>query len=706
MQVEIAIVLESPCDRPETPAVPPKISAFPKCYLDRIAGERSMSVFDWIEQARALDADGLEMYEGFFESLDDDYIDRVGEAIAAAGFAMPMLCCSPDFTHPDLAARMGGRRAPGGDDPRHPPARGRGGRLPGPLRPAIPGPERLRGARPGRPLHRGVAGPSPARPGVVLGLENHYKDGFWTYPEFAQKREVFLALLDAIPDRTHFGVQFDPSNALVAGDDPVALLEAVADRVVSMHASDRYLAEGATLDSLRQSDGTLGYSPDLRHGVTGKGLNDYDAIFRILADHDYRGWISIEDGMNGMDEMAESLAFLRRMVAEYFVEPGGLPDLTGTDRHDGPPDRPGRLRQGRLDPRPGPARRCPSPTSSPPATPSLDRAEDFAAPMRRAALRRPRRDAGRGPARGRPPGHAAPAPRRGRDPGRRGRRPRPGREAAGRDPRDADAMLAAARKAGVTLGVISQRRFYEPVLRIKAAIDAGKIGRPALGVFPMFSWRDPAYYASDPWRGRWDAEGGGVLVNQSPHQLDLLRWFLGDVEEVSGTWANLNHPEVEVDDTAVATLRFRNGGLGSIVTSLSQKPGLYTKVHVHGTNGASVGVETDRGATFIAGRLRDRRAPAQRPLDHPRRGAPPGRVPGRGPRPVRRRSTPPTTTTPCRSGTSSGRSSKAARPWSPARTAARSSPCSPRSTDRTAKGRPIRFPLRAEDGDGRPCPSN
>lgn len=167
--------------------------------------------------------------------------------------------------------------------------------------------------------------------------------------------------------------------------------------------------------------------------------------------------------------------------------------------------------------------------------------------------------------------------------------------------RDADAMLAAARESGVTLGVVSQRRFYEPVLRIRAAIDAGKIGRPALGVFAMFSWRDPAYYASDPWRGRWDAEGGGVLVNQSPHQLDLLRWFLGDVEEVSGTWANLNHPEVEVDDTAVATVRFRNGGLGSIVTSLAQKPGLYTKVHVHGTNGASVGVETDRGATFIAG---------------------------------------------------------------------------------------------------------
>ncbi len=162
-------------------------------------------------------------------------------------------------------------------------------------------------------------------------------------------------------------------------------------------------------------------------------------------------------------------------------------------------------------------------------------------------------------------------------------------------------MIAAANKAGVKLGVISQRRFYEPVRRMKDAIDAGKIGRPVLGVFVMYSWRDEAYYRSDPWRGRWDTEGGGVLVNQSPHQLDLLQWFMGPIAEISGYWANLNHPSIEVEDTAVATVRFQNGGLGSIVTSLAQKPGIYTKVHIHGSNGASVGVQTDRGATFVAG---------------------------------------------------------------------------------------------------------
>jgi predicted dehydrogenase len=166
---------------------------------------------------------------------------------------------------------------------------------------------------------------------------------------------------------------------------------------------------------------------------------------------------------------------------------------------------------------------------------------------------------------------------------------------------DCDAIIAAARKSGITLGVISQRRFYEPVQRMKRAIDAGKIGTPALGVFIQYSWREASYYTSDPWRGKWDAEGGGVLVNQSPHQLDILLWLMGPAAEVSGYWANLNHPTVEVDDTAVASIRFANGGLGSVITSLSQKPGIYTKVHIHGASGASVGVETDRGATFIAG---------------------------------------------------------------------------------------------------------
>ena len=300
--------------------MPLKLSAFPKCYLDEIAGHRSMSVFDWITMARGLDADGLEMYDGFFTSLDDAYLDRVGEAIESAGFLMPMLCCSPDFTNPNADAR---KRAVEREAEMIRVTRRLGGPravcrvLSGQRYPEV---SRKQG------LEWVVACIEQVLPvarehDIVLGLENHYKDGFWKYPEFAQKQDVFLELLAAIDDRTHFGVQYDPSNAIVAGDDPIALLKAVANRVVSMHASDRYLAEGSSLDELRQTDGTLGYSANLRHGVTGKGLNDYDAIFRILSEHGYKGWVSIEDGMNGMGEMAESLAFLRAITAKYFPAP-------------------------------------------------------------------------------------------------------------------------------------------------------------------------------------------------------------------------------------------------------------------------------------------------------------------------------------------------------------------------------------------------
>ncbi|MCU1294223.1 MAG: xylose isomerase [Bryobacterales bacterium] len=297
--------------------MPLKISAFPKCYLETIATGK-MSVFEWIQMARQLDADGLEMYEGFFTGLEPDYLDKLGHTITEAGFQMPMLCCSPNFTAPDpderkrqierqaelirVTRRLGGPRAVCRvlSGQRYPEVSWEQGRewVVDCIQSVLPVAKEY---------------------DIVLGIENHYKDGFWKYPEFAQKMDLFLAIVDAIHDRTHFGVQYDPSNAVVAGDDPVELLRRVADRVVSMHASDRYLAEGTTLDQLRQSDGTIGYSADLKHGVTGKGLNDYDAILKILADHRYKGWVSIEDGMNGMEEMAESLAFLRTMSDRYFA---------------------------------------------------------------------------------------------------------------------------------------------------------------------------------------------------------------------------------------------------------------------------------------------------------------------------------------------------------------------------------------------------
>jgi sugar phosphate isomerase/epimerase len=154
--------------------------------------------------------------------------------------------------------------------------------------------------------------------GITLALENHYKASIWKYPEFAQRSEVFFQLLDRIPERVHFGVQYDPSNAIVAGEDSVEFLRRVIDRVVTVQASDRFLAPGTDLESLRQADGTLGYSPALQHGVIGRGMNDYDSIFGILVDAGYDGWISIEDGVNGLQEMRSSAEYLGAARDRWF----------------------------------------------------------------------------------------------------------------------------------------------------------------------------------------------------------------------------------------------------------------------------------------------------------------------------------------------------------------------------------------------------
>jgi sugar phosphate isomerase/epimerase len=274
-----------------------------------------MSVFAWIEMAKQLPVDGLEMYEGFFTSLDDDYLVSVRDTIVAAGFEMPMLCCSPDFTAPIKADRQ---RAVEHQLKMVHVTKLLGGRfcrvLTGQRHPEVSVEQGVGFAA--ECIHAVL--PLARELDVVLALENHYKDGYWKYPEFAQKKDVFLQVLAAIPDREHFGVQYDPSNAIVAGDDPIELLREVVDRVVTMHASDRFLADGTTLDQLRQTDGTLGYSENLRHGVTGQGLNDYDTIFTILSASGFNGWVSIEDGMNGMAEMVKSAEFLNGMRDKYF----------------------------------------------------------------------------------------------------------------------------------------------------------------------------------------------------------------------------------------------------------------------------------------------------------------------------------------------------------------------------------------------------
>ena len=290
----------------------PKLAAFPKCFMDELCVHRTMSLLDWIEMASTLGVDGLEFYSGFIYD-DPGFLNETKAALEGQGLAMPMLCCSPDFTVEDpgelraeidrqkrmveIAAFFGGgfcrvlsgQRRPGLDEAKA-------------VDQVVRCIEELL--------------PTAQEHGVVLNIENHYKDGYWTYPEFAQSSRLFLQIVERI-DSPWFGVNFDPSNAIVAGEDPIELLEKVKHRVVTMHGSDRYLTEGTMEDLHREEIGT-GYASRLAHGVIGRGLNDYDRIFEILHSVDFSGWISIEDGMNGMDELRESVRFLRRKIGQHF----------------------------------------------------------------------------------------------------------------------------------------------------------------------------------------------------------------------------------------------------------------------------------------------------------------------------------------------------------------------------------------------------
>jgi sugar phosphate isomerase/epimerase len=263
--------------------------------------------------AATLGVDGVEMYPGFFQSFAPDHLQSVKNQLAKHNLEAPMMCASPDFTTPDLRARQAEierqkqmidvTAALGGKFCRV---------LSGQRREDV---SRAEGIRWTVESIDALLEHAASRK-IVLNMENHYKDGYWRYPEFAQDIQIFMEIVDQI-DSPWFGVNYDPSNAIIAGQDPLKVLAAVKDRVVSMHASDRYL-EAGTLEDLKKQEGIAGYAKTLKHGVIGKGLNDYDQIFSVLQAQGFDGWISIEDGVNGMEELKESVRFLRAKIAEHF----------------------------------------------------------------------------------------------------------------------------------------------------------------------------------------------------------------------------------------------------------------------------------------------------------------------------------------------------------------------------------------------------
>jgi len=292
----------------------PKLAAFPKAYMHALCKDGSMKLSQWITLAATLGVDGLEFYAGFLEMADESRWAEFRGEVERHGMTIPMLCCSPDFTHPDESfRRVEIAKQRRWIDMIHALGGGYCRVLSGQRRPELTTSEGIRLAA--ESIEKCL--PYAADRGVTLIIENHYKDDFWEYPEFAQKMDVFCDLVAAIR-HPHFGVNYDPSNAYLAGDDPLELLRRVSDRVVTMHASDRYLIEGTLEDLRREEGGAAGYAKRLRHGEIGKGLNDYDAIFTELRRVGFDGWISIEDGVDGIEQLQRSVDFLKLKIAQHW----------------------------------------------------------------------------------------------------------------------------------------------------------------------------------------------------------------------------------------------------------------------------------------------------------------------------------------------------------------------------------------------------
>lgn len=292
----------------------PKLAVFPKAFMQALCKDGTMKVAEWIELAVQLDIDGIEWYAGFLEMADHHNWPLFREQVESHGKVIPMLCCSPDFTHPDAGFRQKEiEKQLGWIEMTH--------ILGGSYCRVLSGQR-----RPELSMDEGVALaaecieaclPLAQQKGITLILENHYKDDFWEYPEFAQHMEVFCKLVNRI-QHPNFGVNYDPSNTILAGEDPLELLYKVSGRVATMHASDRYLIEGTIEDLRREEGGAMGYAKRLRHGEIGKGLNDYDAIFSELKRVGFDSWISIEDGVDGMEQLERSVNFVRRKINEYW----------------------------------------------------------------------------------------------------------------------------------------------------------------------------------------------------------------------------------------------------------------------------------------------------------------------------------------------------------------------------------------------------
>lgn len=156
-----------------------------------------------------------------------------------------------------------------------------------------------------------------------------------------------------------------------------------------------------------------------------------------------------------------------------------------------------------------------------------------------------------------------------------------------------DKIIEACKKNKVVLSTIFPSRFHESSQLIKGAIDSGRFGCLTIGDAYVKWYRTQEYYDSGAWRGTWKLDGGGALMNQAIHSVDLLAWLMGDVTEINAQTATLAHKRIEVEDVAMATLRFKNGALGVIEATTAAYPGSLKRIEIHGSDGSAVLEEED-----------------------------------------------------------------------------------------------------------------
>lgn len=149
-------------------------------------------------------------------------------------------------------------------------------------------------------------------------------------------------------------------------------------------------------------------------------------------------------------------------------------------------------------------------------------------------------------------------------------------------------LLEVQRATGRKVAVVSQHRFDAATVAVREAISQGQFGRLTMGSAQVLWWRSQAYYDSGGWRGTWELDGGGVLINQAIHSIDLLQWLMGPVVEVTAYTRLLAHERIEVEDSAAAILGFASGALGTIVATTAAYPGLTARLAIHGDRGSAV----------------------------------------------------------------------------------------------------------------------